>query len=77
METLLSLPLGVRAQVMGIQSGFGMQRHLMSLGIMPGKIIKKITIQPMGGPIMFEVGGVRIAIGRQIANRVIVKRTFL
>ena len=77
METLLNLPLGVKAQVMGIRSGFGMQRHLMSLGIMPGKIIKKITSQPVGGPIMLEVGGARIAIGRQIASRVIVRRILL
>ncbi len=72
--TLIDLPVGVRAQVVGLRGGFGMQRHLISLGIVPGKIIHKIVTQPMGGPIMVEVEGVRIAIGRGIARRIIVRR---
>ncbi len=74
MGTLLDLPVGVRAQVMSLQGGFGLQRHLSSLGITPGKIVQKITTQPMGGPIMIEVQGARIAIGRRMAGRVIVRR---
>lgn len=61
MGTLLDLPVGVKAQVMSLQGGFGLQRHLASLGIMPGKIVQKITTQPMGGPIMIEVEGARIS----------------
>ncbi|HHJ00741.1 ferrous iron transport protein A [Candidatus Aerophobetes bacterium] len=71
--TLADLPVGMRAQVVGLMGGFGMQRHLISLGIVPGKIVRKIASQPMGGPIMVEVGGVRIALGRGIARRVIVR----
>jgi len=74
MGTLLDLPVGVRAQVVSLRGGFGLQRHLASLGIMPGKIVQKITTQPMGGPIMIEVGGARIAIGRGMAGRIVVRR---
>lgn len=74
MGTLLNLPVGARAQVMSLRGGFGLQRHLASLGIVPGKIVQKITIQPMGGPIMLEVEGARIAIGRGMAGRVMVRR---
>ncbi len=74
MGTLLDLPVGVKAQVMSLRGGFGLQRHLSSLGITPGKIVQKITTQPMGGPIMIEVQGARIAIGRRMAGRVIVRR---
>jgi len=70
---LADLPVGMRAQVVVLLGGFGMQRHLISLGIVPGKIVRKITSQPMGGPIMVEIGGVRIALGRGIARRVIVR----
>ena len=74
MGTLLDLPVGARAEVMSLRGGFGLQRHLASLGIMPGKIVQKITTQPMGGPIMLEVEGARIAIGRGMAGRVVVRR---
>ncbi len=74
MGTLLDLPVGARAQVASLRGGFGLQRHLASLGIMPGKIVQKITTQPMGGPIMIEVGGARIAIGRGMAGRIVVRR---
>jgi ferrous iron transport protein A len=74
MGTLLDLPVGARAQVMSLRGGFGLQRHLASLGIVPGKIVQKITTQPIGGPIMLEVEGARIAIGRRMAGRVVVRR---
>ena len=74
MGTLLDLPVGARAEVTSLRGGFGLQRHLASLGIMPGKIVQKITTQPMGGPIMLEVEGARIAIGRGMAGRVVVRR---
>ncbi|MFQ6065876.1 MAG: ferrous iron transport protein A [bacterium] len=74
MGTLLDLPVGVKAEVTHLRGGFGLQRHLASLGIMPGKTVQKITTQPMGGPIMLEVEGARIAIGRGMAGRVVVRR---
>jgi len=52
--TLMDLPVGLKAQVVGLTGGFGMQRHLISLGIVPGKIVRKIVSQPIGGPILAE-----------------------
>jgi len=72
--SLVELAIGMGAQIVKLKGGFGMQRHLISLGIVPGKIIHKITSQPMGGPIVIEIEGARIAVGRGIARRVIVKR---
>jgi len=72
--SLVELAIGMGAQIVELKGGFGMQRHLISLGVVPGKIIHKITSQPMGGPIVIEIEGARIAVGRGIARRVIVKR---
>jgi len=72
--TLTDLPVGIEAQIVELRGGFGMQRHLISLGIVPGKFIRKIATQPIGGPIIIEVEGARIAIGRGIARRTIVRQ---
>ncbi len=74
MGTLADLPIGSRAEVIELQGGWGMQRHLSSLGIRPGKIVRKITSQPMGGPIMVEVERARVAIGRGMAARIIIRK---
>ena len=73
MGPLVDLPAGRRAEVIELRGGWGMQRHLSSLGIRPGKVLRKITSQPMGGPIMVEVEGARVAIGRGMAVRIIIK----
>jgi len=75
--TLVNLPIGSRAEVIELQGGWGMQRHLSSLGIRPGKVLRKITSQPMGGPIMVEVEGARVAIGRGMAARIIIGKVQL
>jgi len=77
MGTLVDLPVGWRAEVIELQGGWGMQRHLSSLGVRPGKILRKITSQPMGGPIMVEVEGARVAIGRGMAARIIIGKVQL
>ena len=73
--TLLELPIGEMARVVGIQGGWGVQRNLAALGILPGKLVRKIATQPIGGPIMVEIaGGMRVAIGRGMAQKILVER---
>lgn len=75
MLTLLNLPIGVLATVIAVQGGWGIQRNLAALGLLPGKKVRKIAVQPIGGPIMIEIeGGTRIAIGRGMARKIIVER---
>ena len=70
MDNLLNLPVGETARVIAVQGGMGMQRHLANLGIIPGKKVRKIIAQPIGGPMILEVEGGRIAIGRKMAQRI-------
>ncbi len=74
MATLVDLPTEGRGEVIRLRGGWGMQRHLSSLGIRPGKVLRKIASQPMGGPIIVELAGARVAIGRGMAARIIVRK---
>ncbi len=74
MDSLTDLSKDTRAEVIELKGGWGMQRHLCSLGIREGKILRKITTQPMGGPIMVETEGIRIAVGRGMASRIMVRK---
>jgi len=71
--TLFDLPIGRSGRVIRILGGLGLSRRLIALGLVPGKVVKKLVQQPLGGPVIVEVGGIRIAIGRGIASRVIVE----
>lgn len=74
MDTLLpQLKTGQTAKIKSLKCGFGLQRKIISLGIRIGREIKVISSQPFRGPIVVEVDGMRIALGRGIANKIIVK----
>ncbi|MBE0478647.1 ferrous iron transport protein A [Candidatus Aerophobetes bacterium] len=75
MFTLLELPVGQVAKIVTIRGGWGVQRNLASLGFIPGKKVRKIAVQPIGGPVMVEIAGCgRVAIGRGMAGKVLVER---
>ena len=44
--------------------------RLESMGIRPGKVLTKVSSQPMAGPITVTVEGRQVAMGRGIARRV-------
>lgn len=75
MLTLLEVPAGKVAQIVGVKGGWGAQRNLAALGFIPGKKVRKISVQPIGGPVMVEVlGSGKVAIGRGMAAKILVKR---
>jgi len=71
--SLLYAPVGKKVKVINIVGGFGLQRRLYALGIVPGKLIKKVIQYPFGGPIIIEIGGTRFAIGRGMAAKIMVE----
>lgn len=74
MFTLLNLPAGKIAKIVGIKGGWGARRNLATLGFIPGKKVRKISVQPLGGPVMVEIiGGGRVAIGRGMAAKIFLK----
>jgi ferrous iron transport protein A len=59
--------------VKGIHGGHGLKRHLACLGIRVNKKICKVASQPFMGPIVVEVDGKQVAIGRGMCRKIFVE----
>ncbi|GAB6184387.1 FeoA family protein [Thermodesulfovibrio hydrogeniphilus] len=57
-----------------ISKGKGIFSHLTALGFHPGKVVEVIDNQ-RGGPILIKIDNSRIAIGRGMAMKIMVRRT--
>lgn len=70
--TLDGLQAGDRARVVEIRGGRGLERRLTHMGIHPGDIVLMTQAGIFRGPLLIEVRGCRIALGRGVARRVFV-----
>ena len=64
---------GQEGKITQILGGVGVIRKLDALGVRPGKRIKKISKALLRGPLVFEVERTQIAVGRGIAQKILVK----
>ena len=65
-------PEGTVSKVIRIRGGKGLVRRLMDMGLVPGTEVS--MIKSVGfGPILVGVKGTRLAIGKGIAMRVLVR----
>jgi ferrous iron transport protein A len=48
----------------------GWEKRFESMGIRKGRHIRKIASQPFGGPIVIEVNGSKMSLGRNIAAKI-------
>lgn len=46
--------------------------RLARLGIVPGAEVEVISRAPVGGPVLVQVNGARVALGRGVARKVVV-----
>jgi len=63
---------GSLVRVVNVISGRGLMLRLAELGITPGSIIRVIKVFG-SGPILLDVRGSRIALGRGMAMKIIVE----
>jgi ferrous iron transport protein A len=63
-----------KATVIDIQGGQGVRQRLGQMGIHPGDTITMLRIGALRGPILIEVHGSQVALGRGIASKVIVEQ---
>ncbi len=68
---LVFLPPGARARVVSIDTGCRLRTRLMQMGITPGAILE--VVDNTRGPVIVRVRGVTIALGRGMANRILVE----
>lgn len=71
--TLRELKVGKTAKVVSFEGGSNMQSRLTSLGIRPGKEIKKVSSLSRLGPVTIKAGHSVVAIGRGMLDRIIVE----
>ena len=72
-----SIPLAMTAPgelvtVSEVRAGRGLQRRLADMGLTPGVQIRVINSQ-MPGPVLIDLRGSRVALGRGIAQKIAVK----
>ena len=64
---------GEKGIVVDVQGGYRARQRLLGMGIAPG--VKIVVIKAgFPGPYIIALGSTRLALGRGIANRVIVRR---
>jgi ferrous iron transport protein A len=71
---LLDIPKGRTVKIINYQGGKGVESKLRQLGLNPGREVKVLRYAPLGGPMMLDVEGRSVALGRGIAERVIVEK---
>ncbi len=71
-STLETAPVGAPLRVAAIRGGREVRARLSSLGILPGTVLRVLNRGPLGGPVLVDVGGTRVAIGRGLARKVAV-----
>lgn len=72
--TLDQLGFGEQARVIEVHGGRGLRRNLEQMGIHPGDIVSVARAGAFRGPILVEVHGSQIALGRGVARKVQVQR---
>lgn len=69
-KSLDKLAAGEQGRVVALSGGHCMRARLESMGLRPGKVVRKVSSQLMSGPITVLVEGRQLAMGRGIACRI-------
>lgn len=62
----------IKASSRGLR-GWGFHKRLMDMGLTPGTIVTVVKSAPFHGPVEVSVKGSRLALGRGMAERIIVE----
>jgi len=71
MTPLSLLPKGTRAKIIQIDAGRGLEGRLKHMGLYQGEVIK--VVQNTEGPVVVAKGGMRLALGRGMSQKVLVE----
>lgn len=71
---LSSLFPGEKAKIVALGHGRGRQRHFRTMGLMEGKIVEIVAVQPARGPVVLNVEGTQIAIGMGMARNILIRK---
>lgn len=66
-------PMDNFLEVVEVPQGRGVARSLAQLGVSVTERLRVRSAAPLGGPVLVEVGGTTVAIGRSLARRIKVR----
>ena len=67
---LLDLPLNVHARLLSFEE---VRAKLNQYGLYAGDMVRVLRIAPLGGPLLVEVNGRELALGRAVAEKIFVE----
>ncbi|MEW6439694.1 MAG: FeoA family protein [bacterium] len=68
--TLERLRNGRQGLVLEIRGGKALRQRLARLGVHPGDRVRVIRIGSFGGPVLIDIHGAEVAIGRGMAQKI-------
>ncbi len=71
--SLFDLRSGQKATIKRLKEGGMFRKKLASLNIRVGKTIRKITAQPLRGPVVIEIDNTQATIGMNMAKKIVVE----
>lgn len=70
MKTLLNIDNGKKVKILKITGGKGVRQHLQCLGIHIGDIVTLKKTSFLGGPVLLEINGYDVALGKGVASKI-------
>lgn len=62
-----------KVRIIDVQAGWGVRRRLGHMGLHPGDMVTILRHGGFAGPVLIEVHDFQVAMGRNIASRIIVE----
>ncbi len=72
MISLIDVPIGRRVRV-NLVGGRRLIAKLNQIGLHSGDTVRVLRLAPLGGPILVEINGREIALGRGVAEKIMVE----
>ena len=73
MKRLLEIHPGTSVRVIDFDGGVNLRSKLTQYGIYPGDRLRLLRKAPLGGPLLVECNDREIALGRGVADKIIVE----
>ena len=70
---LIDVEKGAQVRITSFEGGHAYMVKLNRFGLYPGDLARVVRYAPFGGPVLLEVRGMQIALGRGIAARILVE----
>jgi ferrous iron transport protein A len=71
--TLINAPQGKWMRVAALEGGAALRSRLTQYGLFVGELLRVLRTAPLRGPLLVEVNGREIALGRRVAEKILVE----